>query len=122
MNFIIHFIKRLLGIKPKYVPSAVMQEFYWAMQAWVEQGLYTDSYFQKNSGLCHNLSAWARSKSISWEKIAELDEELKDSFSSQGLSTVYPFNKSFPDLYNECELWCAYENPKRLAWIEKYAA
>lgn len=93
--------------------KALLVEFYKEFSLWVETG---KGNFDKECGICDNLTEWALAKGFPSYPFRYL---LKESFIDAGLDYRYPFNEGSHANYVEDH--DMYNNPLRVQWIHDHA-
>lgn len=95
----------------------IILNFLKTYKAWVEEGAPKHKYFNKEHGLCSNLSSYVRSIYTDDEDTAwYITDELSTMFRADGLSSLIPFNhveKGQPAYSKEVH----HENPWRMKWV-----
>lgn len=120
----------------------MLVQFHKDVMLWIAGGCeYNGEYttFLRDHGLCSNLTRWATSKMLSTGEHERLSKLLSAEFKASGLDGRYPFESEPPldssegahikarveaaQRYRSCVIEeSMYKNPKRLAWVHRYAA
>jgi len=107
--------RRLHWIK-YHAMSPTLRSFYKDMQAWISGGMATHQ-FKQDRGLCSNLVG-IYCREMPRKARDEVFFELLDQFKDAGLNDDCPFNG---DLYEFTDEIRRYENPARLAWVQRFS-
>lgn len=108
--------RRLHWIK-YHAMSPKLKAFYKDLQAWIDGGMQTHQ-FRQDRGLCSNLVA-IYCREMPYEARDEVYLELEAQFKDAGLDDDFPFNNGDLDEFtNEHK---RYENPARLAWVQRFS-
>lgn len=109
--------RRLHWIK-YHAMSPKLKSFYKNMQAWISGGMQTHQ-FRQDRGLCSNLVA-VYCREMPYEARDEVYLELEAQFKDAGrLNDDFPFNNG--DLEEFTDEHKRYENPARLAWVQRFS-
>lgn len=95
----------------------IILTFLKAYKAWVEAGAPKHQYFNREYGLCTNLSNYIRNIHTDDEDtVWFISDELTTMFKMDGLSALVPFNhpdRGQPRYKDEVH----HENPWRIQWV-----
>jgi len=108
--------KRLHWIK-YHAMSPTLKAFYKDMQAWITSGMQTHQ-FRQDRGLCSNVVA-IYCREMPRKARDEVFFELEAQFKDAGLNDDFPFNNG--DLNEFTDEHKRYENPARLAWVQRFS-
>src|SRR5690606_33258531 len=103
---------------------SILLPFYDDLQAWLDDGCPDNQIFDQRTGLCETLKRWARLSHIKYINIPHpiLKNELEHQFETAHLCKRIPFNKDVKEYWKELSLGAIYQNPHRVAWINKHAS
>lgn len=95
-------------------PQEILNRFYIAYWAWLQDGANEDSYvFSRSTGLCTNLWRYG-----DYSKDAgDASDIMLSQFRNLELEVTHPFNKSSEDYWDETYKSRAHLNPKRIEWV-----
>ena len=93
------------------------------LSAWISDGCQEHKIFRNNVGICSNYADWLYDRDYEREIVRDIVwiTNLPELFSSEGLSSDYPFNEDeWAGYMAERRDKTTYKNPDRLAWIESH--
>lgn len=100
--------------------SPNLQQFYIEINTWIESGCKGHKFFEADSGLCYNLSAFCRNANLSEAEINYYSYTLREGFIRAAFEEHLPFNADYYSYRRESCQHTLYKNPARLAWIKNH--
>lgn len=92
----------------------ILKQFYQEYCDWLMAGAPKHPSFKKHHGLCSALFLWLE-PGFKERVLTRLREHLSNS----GLSTLFPFNSSGRNYFQESRNNACHLNPKRIAWVKQ---
>ena len=101
--------------------SIILRQFYQEYLAWVDMGAEEDTLFDRNSGLCLQLTRYMREVHPEINKrVPDELHELEKQFFTADLCPVMPFNNEDRSYWSECFAKTCHLNPKRIQWVRDH--
>jgi hypothetical protein len=80
-------------------------------------------WFEPSAGLCENIYSWIGGYGAHTSEALAAQDKLQELFALEYTSISYPFDSGSWIIYNiDANLGILYTNPRRLAFIAKWAA
>lgn len=100
--------------------SKLLTQFYQEYNTWLENGAPDKQPFQRNAGLCWNLSMVFEPTKKDADLWEEIKKEMECQFYESGLGQITPFNDLENRYDDEARWYTSHKNEKRIQWVKDH--